>query len=808
MTKLPWTLLAPVHLRGLLLRTTLTVVVASLLAGILAVTYTAYATSQRAHRASETRLNELLDTVESTLAVACFAKDPTLAGELAQGLLSNSDVLSVKITSEREVLADKGRAQTGAAAPAVWLNRPIYSPFDRQNQVGQIQLAPDPLVIDAGIRAEVWFAAIQLSWQLGMVTVAVVVIMLLFVVRPIKAMSDRLHRMDPTAGERLATPKWHAHTEIGQLVIDINALSDSLVSALATEHQLRIQGEIDEKKYHTIFDNAESGLFLMDRRGVLSSCNPAFVRLFDMPQYVTEGDQFLRNIHQLPWQMPAQVIELVQNALTQNCAITQDLQVQLQGCHKSWINMVLRSVDDNLLQGVVHDVSHLKESEASARHLAVTDPLTGVANRLGLEARLHALVQEHAALKSDGFALLLINLDEFRRINEGMGLPVGDNILQAISKRLSACINSDDTLARMAADNFGIVLNHITRGDLTDQIVSRIMQAIRQTFFVDGSPINLHASIGITLFPHDGFDVPTLLRQTELAMDSAKSAGGDTHVFFDAKLTEAAEHRRHMESDLRNAILRNELVLFYQPVIDLVAQRLSGAEALIRWRHPTRGLIAPDNFIPLAEKTGLIVDIGLFVVDAACQQLAAWTRQGLDYTLSLNVSGRQIPMGLSPAKLLAVVEHYGIAPGRLALEITEGVMLRDIEKSLQWLKAVHDMGFRVYLDDFGTGYSSLSYLKMFPLDTLKVDKSFVQDMQEGNNEHTLVGAIIAMGDSLGLDIVAEGAELKSHVTALQRMGCQYVQGYYFSKPVPAEEFSAAAARVTALLADENASPAS
>lgn len=801
MIKRLWTLLVPEHLHGLLLRSALTVIAASLLAAVVAVGYTAQVTSQRAHKASETRLNELLDTVASTLAVACFAKDQTLAGELAQGLLSNSDVLSVRITSEQEVLADKARGRVVGTQPTMLMHRPIFSPFDQQKKVGDIQVVRDPLVIDAGIRDEVRFAAIQLSWQLGMVTFAVVVSMLLFIVRPIKAMSDRLHRMDPTAGERLATPIRHAHTEIGQLVIDINALSDRLVNALATERQLRIQGAIDEKKYHTIFDNAESGLFLIDRYGALGSCNPAFARLFDIGPQPADGDLSWLNIRQLPWQNPDQVVDLVRTASRQNLAVGQDLQVQLQSSQKSWVNLVLRSVDENLLQGVVHDVSHLKESEVSARQLAVTDPLTGVANRQGLEARLNALVKDHCASNTGGFALLLVNLDDFRRINEGMGLPAGDSLLQTISKRLSAGLKGDDTLARLAADNFSIVLNHITERDVAEQIVGRIMQTICQVCLVDGSPVTLHASIGITLFPKDGADVPTLLRQAELAMDSAKSAGGDTHVFFDSTLTEAAEYRRHMESDLRNAILRDEFVLFYQPVIDLRAQRLSGAEALIRWRHPTRGMISPDNFIPLAEKTGLIIDIGLFVVNAACQQLMDWKKQGLDYTLSLNVSGRQIPDGLSPAKLLAVVEHHGLSPDQLALEITEGVMLRDVEKSLQWLSAVHEMGFRVYLDDFGTGYSSLSYLKMFPVNTLKVDKSFVRDMHEGNNENTLVSAIIAMGHSLGLDIVAEGAELKSQVATLQRMGCQYVQGYYFSKPVPAEEFSAAAARVAALLVE-------
>jgi len=785
--------------RGVLLHSTLAVILASTLAALAAVGYTAHATSQRAYLASQTRLNELLDTIEGTLAVACFAKDQTLAGELAQGLLSNSDVLGVSIATGQETLTDMHRGQS-SGPPAMLLKRQVYSPFDRHKQVGEILLTPDPLVIEARIREEVWFAAIQLSWQLAMVTFAVVVMMLLFIVRPMKAISDRLHQMDPAAGERLATPQGHASTEIGQLVEDINALSDRLVSALATERKLRLQGEIDEKRYHTIFDNAESGLFLIDSQGLLTSWNPAFARLFSILPQPLPNDPFVLTIGQLPWQSPSQMSELVRSAVEQNQAVAQDFQyVNPQG-QLNWINMVLSPVGDNLLQGVVHDVSRLKESEAYARRQVITDSLTGLVNRLGLEERLQAHLQEFAATKIGGFTLLMINLDEFRQVNEGMGLPAGDNILQSTTSRLSACIKSEDTLARLAADNFCIILSGVTQGEVVERIANRILQAIRQTYFVDGSPVNLHASIGITLFPNDGFDVPMLLRQTELALDSAKSAGGDTQVFFDPTLTEAVEYRRHLESDLRSAIQKNELVLFFQPIIDLNAQRLSGAEALIRWRHPTRGLVSPDSFIPLAEKVGLIAEIGLFVVDRACQQLLSWKNQGLDYTLSLNVSGRQIPDRLSPDMLNSVVQRYGISPDRLALEITEGVMLHDVEKSLQWLGAVHRMGFRVYLDDFGTGYSSLSYLKLFPVDTLKVDKSFVQDMQDDSNEYKLVAAIIAMGRGLGLEIVAEGVELKSHLTALKRMGCHYAQGYYFSQPVPAEEFAAAAARVAELLA--------
>jgi diguanylate cyclase (GGDEF)-like protein/PAS domain S-box-containing protein len=793
------------RMRGLLLRSTLAVIVASVLAGVVAVAYTAYAANLRAHLASQTRLNELLDTVESTLKVACFAKDPTLAGELAQGLLGNSDVLAVTISTDQQVLAHKQRGAETApngARSSLLLRRPIYSPFDASKVVGSILLTPNLRVIEAGIEEEVRLATIQLSWQLAMVAFAVAAIMLLFIVRPIKAMSDRLHSMDPTTGERLPVPRWHANTEIGQLVLDINQLAERLVSTLAEERKLLGQREIDEKKYHAIFNNAESGIFIVNSSGSVSSWNPAFARLFEISASEGEDEYAWLHLGLLPWENPGQTMELIQAALRENTSLEKDVLIRLADDKPRWLNVALSPIGDDLLQGVVHDVTQLKEAEVSAKRMIVTDRLTGLANRAGLEERLHAHVLEYTYTQTGGFALLLVNLDEFKRVNEGMGLPAGDEILKATTTRLSSCVKSGDTVARLSADSFGIILKGITQGEVADKIAGRVLEAIRQTYFVDGSPVNLHASIGITLFPHDGMDVPTLLRQAELAMDNAKSSGGDGCVFFDPVLADAAEQRRHLETDIRNAIRNKEFVLFYQPVVDLRRNRLVGAEALIRWRHPTRGLVSPDSFIPLAEKTGLIFEIGLFVFDAACRQLLAWEQAGLDYTLSLNVSGRQIPDGLSPAKLLEVITHYGIAPGKIALEITEGVMLRDVEKSLVWLKAVHDLGFRVYLDDFGTGYSSLSYLKLFPVDTLKVDKSFVHDMRDDGNEHTLVGAIVAMGKSLGLDIVAEGVESPTHVRALRAMGCQFAQGFLFSRPVSAEDFNDAVTRIEALLADE------
>lgn len=784
------------RVRGLLFRSTLVVILASLLTGLMAVVYTAYATHQRAHLASQTRLNELLDTVESTLQVACFAKDATLAGDLAQGLLNNSDVLAVRIASDQQLLTNKWRHTVGTGADkGMALKRLIHSPFDKTKAVGYILLTPDPQVIKARIREEVKFAAWQLSWQLAMLAFVVAVILLVFIVRPIKAMSDRLHNMDPTSGERLPIPRRHKNTEIGQLVGDVNNLADRLVNTLAAERRLRLQREIDEKKFHAIFDNADSGIFIVDNRGALSSWNPAFARLFQVSPSQLDDEYAWLNMMLLPWQDPAAPAELIDEALQRNSSVSADLPLLFPDSQRRWVNIVLSPVGDNQFQGIAHDVSHFKAAEATAKQQVVTDPLTGLANRLGLEERLNSLVREYAIDQSRGFALLLVNLDDFRRVNEGLGLPAGDNILQTTTLRLSGCVKRDDTVARLTADAFGIILHNVTQGEVADRIAGRIAESIRQTYYINGSPINLHASTGITLFPNDASDVPNLLRQAELAMDSAKSAGGDMHVFFDPALSEAAEHRRLLENDLRTAIRKQEFVLFFQPIIDLHARKVSGAEALIRWWHPTRGLVAPDNFIPLAEKTGLIVEIGVFALEAACQQLKVWQQHGLDFTLSLNVSGRQIPDGLSPTRLQDAISRHGIPASHLALEITEGVMLQDIEKSQHWLDAVHELGFHVYLDDFGTGYSSLSYLKRFPVDTLKVDKSFVQDMQAGNNEFTLVSAIIAMGQSLGLEIVAEGVEKESHAVALQRMGCRYAQGYLYSRPLPAQEFAAAVEQI-------------
>lgn len=785
---------------SILFRSIAMVVVISSLLGLLTMAITAAVTHKRANEAAITRLNQLLDTVESTVRAACFVGDRALADEVAQGLLSNSEVLDVTILADKKELAHRRRAGAPevAADPTYHLTRDIRSPFNPEQVIGRIQVTPHDKIIQQGILKEIRFVALQLGWQLTLVALVMSGAMLLFILRPIKAMSDRLHHMDAKVGDRLSAPNGHVHTEIGRLVDDVNTLAGHLVESLEEERTLRLQREMDEKKYHAIFEHAESGIFILDSEGRLSSWNPALARLLEIPGAAAHVGA--PHLGALPWKNPLRLTELIREGLHGNGPVTEDLPLRLEDGTRRWLNFVLSPIGDKLLQGVVHDVTELKEAEASAKRLAVTDPLTGLTNRLGLEARLHALVKDYTFTQSGGFILMLVDLDEFKRINEGLGRPAGDQILKVTTARLSHCVKSNDTLARLAADTFGIILQNVILGEDADKVASRILQALRQNHFIAGSPIRLHASIGITLFPHDGTDVPTLLRHAELALDNAKAAGGNTAIFFDPILAEVAEQRRHLENDLRLALRNGDFRLYLQPIVDLRGNCLAGAEALIRWQHPTRGLVPPDDFIPIAEQTGLINDIGLWVLDAACAQLAVWELAGQNLHLSLNVSARQIPEGLPPSALAEALQRHGVSPARLALEITEGVLLNDIEKALGWLKAVHEMGCRVYLDDFGTGYSSLSYLKRFPVDTLKVDKSFVQDMHVHSGERALVEAVVAMGRSLGLDVVAEGVETAHQAHLLREMGCRYAQGYHFSRPVPIEDFNIAAERVAVLLA--------
>ncbi len=453
-----------------------------------------------------------------------------------------------------------------------------------------------------------------------------------------------------------------------------------------------------------------------------------------------------------------------------------------------------------LLEGTLQDITERKQAEETIRHLAYYDTLTRLPNRQLFLDRLNQSLL-YAKRHDKPMAVVSIGLDRFKEINESLGHSIGDALLQEISKRLGDAVRETDSigraaldendLARFSGDQFSILLTGISKIEDAAAVARRILGAISATYTIAGHEIYATASIGIAGYPTDGDTTEALVKNADTAMYHAKRDGGNQYQFFTAAMNDKAVKRHSMESKLRKAIERDELVLFYQPKVDVATLRIIGAEALIRWKSAELGMVSPLDFIPLAEETGLIVPIGEWVIHTATDQIKQIMQAGLDpIGIAVNLSSQQF----RHSDLNAVVEHalqlHGVAPKWLELEITESVVMQDTDKTMATLRAFKDMGLGLAMDDFGTGYSSLSYLKRFPIDTLKIDRSFIRDIHADADDAAITSAIIAMAHKLKLTVVAEGVETAEHLELLRQFNCNYMQGFYFSKPLPPADFMA------------------
>jgi diguanylate cyclase (GGDEF)-like protein len=437
--------------------------------------------------------------------------------------------------------------------------------------------------------------------------------------------------------------------------------------------------------------------------------------------------------------------------------------------------------------GVARDISARKQAEATITFQAYHDLLTGLPNRSLFKDRLgQAMV--HAKRHGQTMATLFLDMDHFKVVNDTLGHLVGDGLLQALAQRLRGCLREGDTLSRIGGDEFMVLLPHIRSRDNAAYIAQKIIASLKQPFNIEDNELYASMSIGIAIFPDDGDNIETLIKHADIAMYHAKDHGRNDYKFFTQELHKSFTGRLAIENEMRHALEKKEFEVFYQPQVAVESQRIRGMEALIRWNHPTRGLVSPNDFIPIAEESGLITPISEWVLAAACRQAKLWRDADLPpITMAINLSARQIEHPQFVDKFLHCLHKYMSDGKGIEIEITETTLMRDMDGAIGKLRKLADMGVEISIDDFGTGYSSLSYLKKLPINTIKIDRSFIHDLTgHTSNGSTIVAGIAAMAKGLKLKVVAEGVETQEQLDYLQSLGCDTYQGFFFSRAVNAE----------------------
>ncbi|MGK5056821.1 EAL domain-containing protein [Janthinobacterium sp. LB2P49] len=542
-----------------------------------------------------------------------------------------------------------------------------------------------------------------------------------------------------------------------------------------------------------VFEASAESLIVMDAGMRIITVNQAFRRhsLYDMVELIGKRPAFLLAPDNSPEQLDSLRRTLARRGYWQG-----EIRVQRKSMESYPAWLVMNAVRD--LDGVTThfiasslDISERKASERQIEHMAHHDALTGLANRHVSKLRLAAAITQ-ARRSGEKVAVLFVDLDRFKHVNDALGHHVGDALLQSVSARLLQLVREGDTVSRLGGDEFVVILNSIgdtaSIGALLD---TRLIPAMRQPHLVEGSELYVSCSVGVAIYPDHGDDMDTLMRHADAAMYQAKSGGRDHARMFTPQMQEQQLQQLHLESDLRHAIERQELVLHYQPRIDAKSKRLNGVESLIRWQHPQHGLIAPDSFIPAAEESGLIVSIGAWVIREACRQQVVWREAGAgDIAVSINLSAIQLKSGGLVATLREVLREFPVTPGQIEFELTESILMDNVDDTIATLHAIKELGFALSIDDFGTGYSSLNYLCRFPLDKLKIDMSFVQDIHGSPQNLAVTKAIIGLGHTLGLTVTAEGVESAADADVLRHAGCDELQGYYFARPMPQAHFMA------------------
>lgn len=451
----------------------------------------------------------------------------------------------------------------------------------------------------------------------------------------------------------------------------------------------------------------------------------------------------------------------------------------------------IRDTKGNLLGAVIvfHDVSVARELSLRMSHLAQHDGLTDLPNRILLYDRLTQAITL-AKRRRKKLAVLFLDLDRFKHINDSLGHGIGDRVLQSVAERLRQCVRTTDTVSRQGGDEFVVLLSEVRKLQDAAVCAEKILAALSEPFMIDHHTLYLTTSIGISTYPDDGPDADTLMKHADLAMYQAKDSNANTYRFFERQMTLHLVERQEIESDLRRAIDREQFVLHYQACVNLVTERIVGAEVLIRWRHPVRGLVPPDKFMAIAEESGFVVPLGRWVLREGCRQVRAWLDAGMPpIRVAINISAVELRAKDFVDSVRSVLAETGVEPGTLELEVTETALLQNSKAVASVLQDIKNLGVHLALDDFGTGYSSLSHVRRLPIDALKIDCSFIRELATNSDDASVVRAMISMGRSLQMKVVAEGIETREQLECLRRYGCPEGQGFYFSRAINAEDFT-------------------
>lgn len=621
-----------------------------------------------------------------------------------------------------------------------------------------------------------------------------------FVVKPLTrlsnaadqlALGDFSAQLPPDSGDELGhmVRAFSAMRESRkQVEVELNNLNTSLESIVTA----RIAELRDSEAYvHAVLANINEGIIVIGEGGVIISFNTAAEKIFGY-----RGEEILN--HNFSELVSSENIEqsgkYYKYSEEQQDAPAFGVTKEVVGIRKDFSafplelkTSQLRIQNRILYITTARDISDRKDAEQRIRYMASHDALTSLPNRTLLQDRIQQTLV-HNKRRQLKAAVLFIDLDKFKIINDTLGHDIGDGLLKEAASRLQAEVRSEDTVARQGGDEFIILLSNISQPDDAGVIAQKLQHTLTRPFNIKGKELHIGASIGIAIYPDDGETMDLLLKNSDIAMYHAKESGRGNFQFFSDKMNAQAAEKQALNSDLRHAVERNELFLVYQPVVDMLSGEINGMEVLIRWQHPKLGLISPVKFIPLAEESGLILIIGEWVLRAACRQLTEWRNHGYEVPrLAINLSAKQFRQKSLAETIAFILDETGVKPGSIGIEITESMLVHNIDEVVDTLLKLSNMGLEISIDDFGTGYSSLSYLKRFPIDKLKIDKTFVDDIATHADDAAIVKAIIAMAHGLQMKVVTEGVETQAQLDFLRMHGCEQYQGYLFCKPLPAAE---------------------